>query len=227
MRIPDYPMSDQEMWTNVDSYFSEVLCPSDDILDATLTANAKAGMPAHDVSATQGKLLAIFVQMLQAQRVLEIGTLGGYSTICMARKLRTGGKVVTIEADRHHAEVALENLKNAGISDRVDLHIGAALDLLPTLEAPFDLIFIDADKKNNPEYLQWALKLSRPGSVIIADNIVRGGGVINYESEDVNVQGVRKYFEMVKNDPRLDATAIQTVGEKGWDGFSIAIVNSL
>lgn len=227
MRIPDYPMSDQEMWTNVDSYFSQVLCPSDDILDATLTANAKAGMPAHDVSATQGKLLALFVQMLQAQRVLEIGTLGGYSTIWMARKLRTGGKIVTIEADQHHAEVALENLKKAAVSDLVDLHIGAALDVLPTLEAPFDLIFIDADKKNNPEYLQWALKLSRPGTVIIADNIVRGGGVINSDSEDINVQGVRKYFEMVKNDPRLDATAIQTVGEKGWDGFSMAIVNSL
>ncbi len=227
MRVPDYPMSDQEMWTNVDSYFSQVLCPSDDILDATLTANAKAGMPAHDVSATQGKLLALFVQMLQAQRVLEIGTLGGYSTIWMARKLRTGGKIVTIEADQHHAEVALENLKKAAVSDLVDLHIGAALDVLPTLEAPFDLIFIDADKKNNPEYLQWALKLSRPGTVIIADNIVRGGGVINSDSEDINVQGVRKYFEMVKNDPRLDATAIQTVGEKGWDGFSMAIVNSL
>lgn len=226
MRVPDYPTAESEKWSNVDAYFSDLLAPSDAGLGAILAANAQAGLPAHDVSATQGKLLALFIRMLQATRVLEIGTLGGYSTTVMARALAPNGKITTIEADKHHAQVALANIEHAGVAARVDLHIGAALDVLPTLAGPFDMIFIDADKKNNPHYLQWALQLSRPGTVIIADNIVRGGAVIDPESDDVHVQGVHEFFQMLADCPCLDATAIQTVGEKGWDGFAIAVVKA-
>lgn len=224
MRIPDYPSADAEKWSAVDEYFSHLLAPADAMLEAALQANARAGLPAHDVSATQGKMLALFIRMLQAKRVLEIGTLGGYSTIWMARALPAGGRLITIEADPRHAEVAVQNIANAGVSDRVEVHVGAALDVLPTLQAPFDLIFIDADKKNNPHYLQWALRLSHTGTVIIADNIVRGGAVADVNSADPNVAGVREFLRMVAENPRLDATAIQTTGEKGWDGFAMAVV---
>lgn len=225
MRIPDDPSADSTKWSKVDSYFSDLLAPEDELLKASLVENAKAGMPAHDVSASQGKMLALFIAMTGASRVLEIGTLGGYSTIWMARALSEGGRIVTIEANERHAAVAIANIERAGLSDKVDLHVGAALDVLPIVESdmerPFDLIFIDADKPNNPNYLKWSLKLSRPGTVIIADNVVRGGAVADPESEDANVQGVRQFLAMVADDAHLEATAIQTVGEKGWDGFAL------
>lgn len=225
MRVPDYPSVDSKKWSDVDGYFSRLLTPEDDLLKLALDENAKARMPAHDVSASQGKMLALFIAMTDASRVLEIGTLGGYSTIWMARALPEGGRLTTIEANEHHAAVARSNIERAGLFDRVDLHVGAALDVLPNIaqemDTPFDLIFIDADKPNNPNYLEWSLKVSRPGTVIIADNVVRGGAVADPDSEDANVRGVRAFLAMVAENPRLDATAIQTVGEKGWDGFAL------
>lgn len=224
MRVPDYPMADADKWARVDGYFTDLLAPEDAALKTALAANAAAGLPAHDVSAPQGKMLALFVRMTGARRVLEIGTLGAYSTIWMARALPEGGRIDTIEFSAHHADVAAGNLEAAGVADKVTLHRGAALDVLPGLEGPFDLIFIDADKPNNPHYLHWALKLSRPGTVIIGDNVVRGGAVADPESQDPNVIGVRAFLKAIAEDPRLDATALQTVGEKGWDGFSLAVV---
>lgn len=224
MRVPDYPLADAQKWSEVDSYFADLLAPSDSGLEAALAANARAGLPPHDVSAMQGKMLALFIRMAGAARVLEIGTLGGYSTIWMARALPAGGRLATIEANPHHAAVARANIDTAGLAGRVDLHVGAALDVLPGLEGPFDLVFIDADKPNNPDYLRWALRLTRPGSVIIGDNVVRGGAVADPVSADANVRGVRSFLQMMAAEPRLSATAIQTVGEKGWDGFALAIV---
>lgn len=226
MRVQDYPMPDSEKWSEVDDYFSRQLTLLDPDFDCVLTTNAKSGLPAHDVSATQGKMLALFIRMLQAKSILEIGTLGGYSTLWMARELVPDGKITTLEADEHHAKVAATNLQNAGVLERVDLRVGAALDILPSLQGPFDFIFIDADKKNNPQYLQWALKLSRPGTVIIADNIVRGGAVLDADSDDNSVKGVREFFTLLHDNPHVDATAIQTVGEKGWDGFVMAVVKA-
>lgn len=224
MRIPDYPSADSNRWTAVDAYFAGLLAPSDTVLDEALSANAAAGLPAHDVSAPQGKMLALFARMARARRVLEIGTLGGYSTIWIARALPPGGEIVTIEASPHHARVARANIERAGLSIGVDVREGKALDILPNLNGPFDLIFIDADKPNNPEYIRWALQLSRPGTVIVGDNVVRGGAVVDGASIDPNVQGVRTFLDIIANEPRLEATAIQTVGEKGWDGFLLAIV---
>ena len=228
MRKPDYPHADAEKWSTVDGYFSALLSPTDHALDAALAANATAGLPAHDVSAMQGKLLALMARMIGARRILEIGTLGAYSTIWFARTLPASGKIVTVEANPAYAEVAHANIERAGLSDRVELRVGKALDVLPLLEAeaagPFDLIFIDADKPNNPDYLRWALRLARPGTVIIGDNVVRGGAVADADSDDANVVGVRAFLDMIAADPRLDATAIQTVGEKGWDGFALAVV---
>lgn len=169
-------------------------------------------------------MLALFARMCSATRILEIGTLGAYSTIWMARALPLGGKVVTIEYSENHAQIARQNIERAGLTDVIDLHVGKALDVLPLLDGPFDMIFIDADKPNNPGYIRWALRLSRPGTVIIGDNVVRGGAVADPTSEDANVKGVRQFLEIIANEPRLDATAIQTVGEKGWDGFALAIV---
>lgn len=224
MRVPDYPSADAGQWARVDGYFADLLAPSDAGLEQALAANAAADLPAHDVSAPQGKMLALFIRMTGARRVLEIGTLGGYSTIWMARALPEGGRIDTIEFSPRHADVAQANLAAAGVADRVTLHRGAALDVLPGLAGPFDLIFIDADKPNNPHYLDWALTLSRPGTVIIGDNVVRGGAVTDASSQDPNVIGVRTFLEAIAANPRLDATAIQTVGEKGWDGFSLAVV---
>ena len=227
-RIPDYPSADVEKWQAVDNYFAGLLAPHDTVLEDVLTANKMAGLPAHDVSAAQGKMLALFVAMTGARRVLEIGTLGGYSTIWFARALPESGQIVTIEANPAYADIARVNFHRAGITDLVALHVGKALEVLPLLEAesagPFDLIFIDADKPNNPAYLDLALRLSRPGTVIIGDNVVRGGAVVDPDSADPNVQGVRRYLDALAADPRLDATAIQTVGEKGWDGFALAVV---
>lgn len=223
-RTPDYPMADSDRWMAVDSYFSRLFAPSDSHLEDALRDNAAAGLPAHDVSAMQGKMLALFVRMTGAARILEIGTLGGYSTIWMARSLVPGGKIVTIEADENHAAVARRNIDRAGLSNCVELHVGKALAVLPGIAGPFDMVFIDADKPNNPHYIQWALQLSRPGTIIVADNVVRGGAVADSASLDANVKGVRACLEMIASDPRLDATAIQTVGEKGWDGFMMAVV---
>ena len=224
MRVPDYPTADAANYAAVDEYFANLLTPEDDHLKAALVDNADSGLPAHDVSATQGKMLALYARMSGARRILEIGTLGAYSTIWMARALPMGGKVVTIEYNERHAATARRNIDRAGLSESIDLHIGKALDILPTLEGPFDLIFIDADKPNNPHYIRWALQLARAGTVIIGDNVVRGGAVKDPTSEDANVLGVRAFLEIIAAEPRLDATAIQTVGEKGWDGFSLAIV---
>ncbi|HRO12679.1 O-methyltransferase [Amaricoccus sp.] len=212
-------------WRAVDGYLAGVLLGDDPALAATLAANAAAGLPAIDVSPLQGKLLHILARMAGARRILEIGTLGGYSTIWLARALPEGGRVVSLEAEARHAEVARANIAKAGLADRVEVVVGPALGSLPTLEGPFDLVFIDADKRGNPDYLAWALRLSRPGTVIVCDNVVRDGAVADAASRDPGVLGTRRFFEMLAAEPRLTATAVQTVGAKGWDGFAIAIVD--
>lgn len=218
----------QKQWSSVDNYLIEKLIPKDDILEQVLLNNQQAGLPAFDVAANQGQLLALFVRMTGAKRILEIGTLGGYSTIWMARELPTDGELLTLEADAHHASIARQNLQLAGVAERVKLIEGPALNSLERLgeHPPFDLIFIDADKPSNPDYLRWALRYSRPGTLIIGDNVVRDGEVTNPQSDDARVQGVRTFIEMLGEDPRLTATAIQTVGVKGWDGFTLAWVNA-
>ena len=217
----------QKQWSDVDNYLIENLIPGDTVLSLVLENNQRNGLPAHDVAANQGQLLALFMRMVGAKSVLEIGTLGAYSTIWMARELPPGGRLITLEADPLHARVARENITLAGLDKVVTLREGPALDSLATLEdaAPFDVIFIDADKPNNPYYLQWALKYSRPRTLIIGDNVVRDGEVINGQSDDARVLGVRRFIEMMGDNPRLTATALQTVGIKGWDGFTLAMVN--
>ncbi|MDZ8107378.1 MAG: O-methyltransferase [Nostoc sp. DedQUE12a] len=218
----------QEQWTAVDRYLTDLFVPSDSVLDAALEASAVAGLPPHNVSPNQGKLLLLLAQLQGARTILEIGTLGGYSTIWLARALPSNGYLITLEADAKHAEVAQNNIARAGLSDVVELRLGQALSTLPQLAAegrgPFDLIFIDADKPNNPDYLAWALKLSRRGSLIIADNVVRNGAVIDTASNDASVQGVRRFNELLASEPRVSTTALQTVGSKGYDGFAIALV---
>ncbi|MEH2031541.1 MAG: O-methyltransferase [Nostoc sp.] len=218
----------QEQWTAVDRYFTDLLVPSDPALDTALQTSAAAGLPPHNVSPNQGKLLLLLAQIQGVRSILEIGTLGGYSTIWLARALPSDGRLITLEADPKHAEVARANIAHAGLSKLVDLRLGQALSTLPQIAAenqgPFDLIFIDADKPSNPEYFAWALKLSRRGSLIIADNVVRNGAVIDAASSDPSVQGVRRFNELLASEPRVNATAIQTVGSKGYDGFAIAIV---
>jgi predicted O-methyltransferase YrrM len=217
----------QETWTAVDRYINDALVPTDEALEAALQANAELDLPAHDVAPNQGKLLHILARMQGATNILEIGTLGGYSTIWLARALRPGGKVVTLESESKHAQVAKRNIARAGLGDCVDVYVGPALDSLEALAqkgaGPFDLIFIDADKPNNPAYLAWALKLSRPGTLIVGDNVVRDGAIANQSSEDARVQGVQRFFGMIAAEPRLIATAIQTVGAKGYDGFAMAL----
>jgi len=218
----------QDVWTAVDSYFGDLLIARDEKLDAALAANQKAGLPAIDVSRLQGKFLELLVRISGARRILEIGTLGGYSTIWLARGLPEGGRIVTLEFDPHHAEVARANLEHAGVVDRVDLRVGRAIDTLPKLEntadSPFDLIFIDADKESYPEYLDWALRLSRVGTVIVADNVVREGKVVEADCDDERVQGVRRFTERLAAEPRLNATVLQNVGTKGYDGLALAVV---
>jgi len=218
----------RKTWNAVDSYIVESLLPADPVLDAALAANSKAGLPAIDVSAAQGKLLNLLVRMSGAKRILEIGTLGGYSTIWLARALPSDGKVVTLELEPHHAKVARANLERAGLSELVDLRVGPALESLAALAkegaGPFDMVFIDADKPNNPNYLSWAMKFSRPGTVIICDNVIRDGAVLNEDGSDPGVEGARAAFSFIGGNDRLDGTAIQTVGAKGYDGFAIAIV---
>ena len=217
----------QQKWSAVDNYMISSLIPEDDVLSQVLENNKRAGLPEHDVAANQGQLLALFVRMTQARRILEIGTLGAYSSIWMARVLPPDGKLITLEADPTHADVARQNIRLAGLNDRIELIEGPALNSLENFGdvPPFDLIFIDADKPNNPGYLEWALHYSRPGTIIIGDNVVRDGEVINGQSDDARVLGVRRFIEMIGDNPRLTATALQTVGVKGWDGFTLAIVN--
>lgn len=215
-------------WRAVDDYIAARLIAPSEQQRATLDANRRSGLPPIDVSAPQGKFLHLLAAAAGAMRILEIGTLGGYSTIWLARALRERGKVVTIEFDPRHAEVARLNFAREGVSDKVDLRVGAALDVLPRIEAeggaPFDLAFIDADKANNAAYFAWALQLSRPGSLIVVDNVVRDGAVADPDTKDDGGLGARKLFDAVAAEPRVVATAIQTVGSKGWDGFLIARV---
>ena len=218
----------QKTWTAVDDYLNAKLGNTDFVLEAALAANAKAGLPAFDVAPNQGKLLYLLATISKAKRILEIGTLGGYSTIWLARALSDDGIVVTLESEPRHVEAAMENIRRAELACNVDIRLGTALETLEQLAKaevePFDFIFIDADKPNNPAYLEWAIKLSRPGTVIVADNVIREGMIVDTENKDPRVQGVQKFFDKIANDPRLMATAIQTVGSKGYDGFALAIV---
>jgi predicted O-methyltransferase YrrM len=215
-------------WAAVDRYFAGLFASPDAALAAALETNEAAGLPPHDVSPVQGKLLMLLAQMQQARAILEIGTLGGYSTIWLARALPADGRLITLEAEPRHAGVARANIARAGLSGIVDVRVGRARDTLAQLAAegrgPFDLVFIDADKPNNPEYFAWALRLSRPGSVIIADNVVRAGAVAEAASGDASARGVRGFLELMAAEPRVSATAIQTVGSKGYDGFAVARV---
>ncbi len=219
-----------ELWTAVDAYIAQNLIPSDPALEEALKANTEAGLPAIDVSPTQGKFLHLIAKIKGARRILEVGTLGGYSTIWLARALPEEGKLVTLELKPEHAEIAAKNIARAGLSSRVEQRIGPALESLTQLHAentePFDLIFIDADKPNNPNYLEWALRLSHPGTIIITDNVIREGIILNTDDPDPTVQGTRRFFEKLGAESRLEATALQTVGCKKHDGFAIAIVKN-
>jgi predicted O-methyltransferase YrrM len=216
----------QDLWTAVDSYITDLFVGADLALEAALQASKAAGLPAIAVSPNEGKLLMLLARAIAARRILEIGTLGGYSSIWLARALPEGGRLVTLEMEERHAKVARANIARAGLSDRVDIRVGRALDTLPALaqERPFDLIFIDADKPNNPGYFEWAMKLARRGSLIIADNVVRDGEVIDAESHDEGVAGIRRFYQLVAAEKRVSATAIQTVGAKGYDGFALILV---
>jgi len=217
-----------EKWTVVDKFFSDTLIAPDPVLESALESSRAAGLPAISVSPNQGKLLEILARMLGARSILEIGTLGGYSTIWLARGMQAGGRLITLESDPAHAAVARANIARAGLQSVVELRLGSASNTLPQISAerrgPFDLIFIDADKKNIPSYFEWALRLSRPGSVIIVDNVVRDGRVIDSESDEPDIQGVRRFLEMVRANATVSGTAIQTVGVKGYDGFALVRV---
>jgi predicted O-methyltransferase YrrM len=216
----------QQQWSAVDQFISQMLVKQDDALDAAVIESKAAGLPEIAVTPNLGKLLMLLAQLSGAKRILEIGTLGGFSTIWLARGLLPGGRVTTLEAVEKHAQVARSNIARAGLGDVVEIILRRALDTLPKLTGPFDLIFIDADKVSTPAYLEWSIKLSRPGTVIIADNVVRDGKVIDATLDDPSVKGIRRFYEMLKNDPRITATAIQTVGAKGYDGFAIGIVRT-
>ncbi|MDV9193193.1 O-methyltransferase [Streptomyces sp. SR27] len=217
-------------WTEVDDYFTETIAPGDEVLTAALADSAAAGLPEIAVAPNQGKLLHLLALTQGAGNILEIGTLGGYSTIWLARALPADGRLITLEYDPAHAAVARANIARAGLDKLVEVRTGAALDSLPELEAegagPFDLVFIDADKVNNPRYVEWALKLSRPGTVIVVDNVVRGGRITTPHPEDPAITGTRELFDLVAREPRLEATAVQTVGTKGYDGLLLARVTS-
>ena len=221
---------DKELWTSVDNYLSDTLVHPDQALNDAVEANVRASLPSIDVTPNQGKLLHLLARIQGATRILEIGTLGGYSTIWLARALPPNGKLITLELDPAHATVAAANIQRAGLSSLVDLRVGPALDSLARLHAekaaPFDLIFLDADKPNNPVYLEWAIRLSRPGTIIIGDNVIRDGEILDPNNTDPRVTGTRTFLEKLGAHPRLDATALQTVGSKGYDGFAIALVKS-
>jgi len=221
----------QDQWNEIERYTAALLAKSDKHLTAALAASAKGGLPSIQVSPVEGKMLMILAQAVRARRILEIGTLGGYSTIWLARGLPDDGRLITLEADPKHAKVARKNITDAGLAERVEVREGLALNLLPKLNAkrdgPFDLTFIDADKQNTWEYFDWAVKLSRGGSLIVVDNVVRHGALANVASDDPNVRGMRRFCEMVANDKRVNASVIQTVGSKGYDGFAIAVVRGV
>ena len=220
----------ESLWNAIDQYLCERLVPSDAALDAALTSSDTAGLPAVNVAPNQGKLLHILAMLRGARRILEIGTLGGYSTIWLARALPEDGRLISLELDPRHAEVARANLATAGVADRVEVRVGPAMDTLARLAQeraePFDLTFIDADKPSNADYFRWAVSLSRPGSVIIVDNVVWDGQVADMSNTDPVVVGNRRLFDVIAAEPRVVATAIQTVGSKGHDGFALAMVNS-
>ena len=220
---------DQDSWTAVDRHFAGRLLSTDEAMDDVLAANLAAGLPAIDVSPLQGKFLNLVARAIGARRILEIGTLGGYSTIWLARAVGEGGRVVSLEFQPRYAEVARANVERAALGDRVEIRVGPALDLLPEIEeekvGPFDLVFIDADKANQDAYLIWALRLSRPGTIIIGDNVVRDGEILDADTRDPPVIGIRSFLDLLGTEPRLSATALQTVGSKGWDGFAMAVVD--
>jgi predicted O-methyltransferase YrrM len=220
----------EDLWCAVDGYIGSTLVKTDAALDAALEASAAAGLPSINVSASHGKLLQILARLVNARAILEIGTLGGYSTIWMARALPPGGRLISLECDPKHAELARANIQRAGLERVVDIRLGVALETLPVIAAektgPFDLIFIDADKVSTPQYFTWAVKLARAGSLIVVDNVVRKGEVANARTNDPAVRGMRQFIELAAAEPRIMATALQTVGCKGYDGLSIALVTS-
>jgi predicted O-methyltransferase YrrM len=218
----------EELWTAVDNYLVEKLIPADAALKAAREANAESKLPAIDVSPTQGKLLYLLAKIQGARRILEVGTLGGYSTIWLARALPDDGRLVTLEVEKRHAEVALQNIERAGLTSQVELRLAPAAESLAALVLekvePFDLILIYADKPNSPVYLEWALRLARTGTIVVVDNVIRDGEVINASSTDESVRGTRKLFDLIASERRLEATALQTVGSKGYDGLVVAVV---
>jgi predicted O-methyltransferase YrrM len=218
----------QEQWSRVDQYFVDLLVHPDPMFEAALKASDAAGLPQIQVAPNQGKFLMLLAQAQGARRILEIGTLGGYSTIWLARALPSDGRLVTLEAVPTHATVARNNIERAGFAKVAEVRLGRALETLPQLAAeglgPFDFIFLDADKRTYPEYLEWCIKLSRRGTMIVADNVVRDGAVVDSASRDADVRGVRRFLERLSTDPRVSATAIQTVGSKGYDGIALAII---
>ena len=220
----------EEIWSDIDAFIGARFVRADSALDAALEASKAAGLPGINVAPNQGKLLMLLAQAMGARKILEVGTLGGYSTIWLARGLAPGGSLITLEANADYAKVAEANLARAGVADRVEIRVGRALDTLPPLAAdgagPFDLVFIDADKPPTTEYFQWALKLTRPGGIIIVDNVVREGAILDADREDRMVQGIRRFFDAVAAEPRVDATVIQTVGGKGHDGMAILRVSA-
>jgi len=223
-------MSNQDVWESVEQYLDKVLVMQDSALQDSLASAEAAKLPAIQVSAGQGKMLHLMARILGARNILEIGTLAGYSTIWMARALPEGGRIITLEADPKHADVALKNFARAGVETKVELRLGKALDTLPQIAAegrgPFDMFFIDANKSNMPEYFEWSLKLARTGSIIIADNVVREGAVLDASSKDADIQGIRRFLEMVGKEKRVSGTALQTVSTKNYDGFALVLVTS-
>jgi predicted O-methyltransferase YrrM len=219
---------DRALWTRVDDYLSRTLVPDDAVLAAALAASDAAGLPAIQVTPNQGRFLQLLARSLGARAILELGTLGGYSTLWLARGLAPGGRLLTLEAEPRHAEVARASFARAGLAGVISIHVGPALDTLPKLVAegagPFDLVFIDADKPSLPDYFQWSLRLSRPGTVLVVDNVVRDGEVADADSADPSVQGVRRMNDLIAAEPRVSATALQTVGSKGYDGFAFVLV---
>lgn len=219
----------QDQWKAVDEYVEALLLPPDEALEMALADSAAAGLPNIAISRVHGQLLTLLARSHGARQILEIGTLGGFSAICLARGLPPRGQLITLEFNPVHGDVARANIERAGLADRVEVRIGPAIESLATLEAegrgPFDLIFIDADKPSYSDYLEWSLRLSQPGTLIIADNVVRQGRVIDAGHEDANVRGVQRFLEMVAAEPRLSATVLQTVGSKGYDGLAIAVVD--
>ena len=218
----------EKIWSEVDNYLGNLLAPHDAALTQALDANHASGLPSIDVPPLLGKFLDLMIRISGARRVLELGTLGAYSTIWMARALPPDGRLITLELESKHADIARVNLEAAGVLDRVEILVGPAIESLRTMHAsgaaPFDLIFLDADKQSLPQYLEWSLKLSRPGTVIIADNVVRDGKVVDDKTDDPHVRGVQRYLELAAKEPRLSTTAMPTVGARGYDGFSISLV---